>query len=169
MANGQVVFVNGRLVSDPVTKDFNETSKTTFRVAVNQRLLKEKDANGYRQYKVWWLDVEVWNGLGKTIEQYAKKGDEITLKGSCYTDSWEDKNGGGTRSRVIMTADEMWFGGKGKGEVDGGSNSAGESNTVETKKKAGRPKKDVAPAKTPPTPNNDVDSDAEVGDDEIPF
>ena len=61
------------------------------------------------------------------INQYAKKGSGVLVSGRLDQRSWEDKNGGGKRSRVEIVVEDFNFIGAPRGE--GGSGSFGGSSS----------------------------------------
>jgi single-strand DNA-binding protein len=52
--------------------------------------------------------------------KYHKKGKPAFIEGSLRLDSWEDKNGGGKRSKLFVVADTWEFVGGGREEGGGG-------------------------------------------------
>ena len=62
------------------------------------------------------------------INQYAKKGSGVLVSGRLDQRSWEDKNGGGKRSRVEIVVEDFNFIGAPRGE--GGSSNFGGSSSA---------------------------------------
>jgi len=81
-----------------------------------------------------FIDCKAFNRgeFGKTadlIEQYLSKGKQVFLEGKLDFEQWEDKNGGGKRSKHVLIVDNVQFleprqDGMG-GEGGGGSVSRG--------------------------------------------
>lgn len=76
------------------------------------------------QEEACFVDVSVWGKQGESCAQYLKKGRRVIVAGRLKWDSWDDKNGGGKRSKISIVADEVHFLGDGrngeqpKGEPD---------------------------------------------------
>lgn len=54
-----------------------------------------------------WFQVVAWDKLGEICNQYLSKGSRVALEGRLQVQSWEDKNGGGNRSKVVLVLDGM--------------------------------------------------------------
>lgn len=107
----------GRLTKDPETVSVGSTTKTGFSLAINEKWTKD----GEQKEKVTFLDCEAWGRTGEIIAQYAKKGNPIYVEGKLEVQTWEDKNGGGRRSKTIVNVREFQFlGGKSDGGADAG-------------------------------------------------
>lgn len=80
--------------------------------------------------KTCFIDVTVWGKQAEFVSKYFKKGDGIHLEGRLDFDSWEDKNGGGKRSKHRITAERVTFPvGAGKG---GNATAAPSSTGMDT-------------------------------------
>ena len=121
------VILAGNLTRDPETRVTpNSATVVSSAVAVNRTY---KDAGGNNVENVSFFDFSAFGKLGETIAKYAKKGDGILLSGRLEQRSWEDKNGGGKRSRVEVIVDDFNFmggsnGGQNSGSYNGGNTSA---------------------------------------------
>ena len=117
-------IITGNLTRDPELRSTpNGASVCSFSVAVNRVY---KDSNGEQREDVSYIDCSAWGRLGEMISQYAKKGSGVLVSGRLDQRSWEDKNGGGKRSRVEIVAEDFNFLG---GPRDGGSANNSYSNT----------------------------------------
>lgn len=117
-------IITGNLTRDPELRSTpNGASVCSFSVAVNRVY---KDSNGEQREDVSYIDCSAWGRLGEMISQYAKKGSGVLVSGRLDQRSWEDKNGGGKRSRVEIVAEDFNFLG---GPRDGGSANNNYSNT----------------------------------------
>ena len=117
-------IITGNLTRDPGLRSTpNGASVCSFSVAVNRVY---KDSNGEQREDVSYIDCSAWGRLGEMISQYAKKGSGVLVSGRLDQRSWEDKNGGGKRSRVEIVAEDFNFLG---GPRDGGSANNSYSNT----------------------------------------
>lgn len=121
-------IITGNLTRDPELRTTpNGASVCSFSVAVNRTF---KDSNGEQKEDVSYIDCSAWGRLGEMINQYAKKGSGVLVSGRLDQRSWEDKNGGGKRSRVEIVVEDFNFIGAPRG--DGGSSNfnAGSSSAA---------------------------------------
>lgn len=82
------VCMNGRLVKDCNLEQFGaESVKCRFTLAVN-RDYKDREGN----YPCDFIDCEVWNAGANFLENYARKGDMLSVSGSLRKDTWKDND-----------------------------------------------------------------------------
>ena len=95
----------GRLGKDPESK-FTPTGKKVahFSVAVSNRW---KSRDGETQESTEWVNIEAWERLGETCQQYLKKGSLVYVEGRLKTDKYEDK--GETRYFTKVVAQMVQF------------------------------------------------------------
>lgn len=110
MANHNRVTLIGRLTRDP---EMILTDKgVKFGFAVNNRR--------YNQQKQQWeddpcfLDCEMWNrseGAKQATRLFetVKKGGQLFLDGNLRMDSWEDRNGGGKRTKIVVVVHNFQY------------------------------------------------------------
>ena len=130
-------IITGNLTRDPELRTTpNGASVCSFSVAVNRTF---KDSNGEQKEDVSYIDCFAWGRLGEMINQYAKKGSGVLVSGRLDQRSWEDKNGGGKRSRVEIVVEDFNFIGAPRG--DGGSSNfnAGSSSAASAETSADIP------------------------------
>lgn len=148
-------IITGNLTRDPELRTTpNGASVCSFSVAVNRVY---KDANGEQREDVSYIDCSAWGKLGEMIAQYAKKGSGVLVSGRLDQRSWEDKNGGGKRSRVEIVVEDFNF--TGPANRDGGSSYGGGNFGASN----------IASA---PSPANDMPDDIPEGEidlSEVPF
>jgi single-strand DNA-binding protein len=79
----------GRLGRDPESR-YTPTGKKVaqFSVAVSSRW---KGRDGEMQESTEWVNVEAWERLGETCQEYLKKGSLVYVEGRLKTDKYEDK------------------------------------------------------------------------------
>ncbi len=112
-------IITGNITRDPELRSTpNGASVCSFSVAVNRTY---RDANGENKEEVSFIDCSAWNKLGEMIAQYAKKGSGVLVSGRLSQRSWEDKNGGGKRSRTEIVVEDFNF--TGSSSRDGGSSN----------------------------------------------
>lgn len=139
MATLNKVMLIGRLTKDPEAPRVLPNSGSTvvkFRFAVGRS--KKNDAGGWdKDPNQLYIDCEVFSrpdskrNLAELITKYAKQGDPMYLEGRLVFEEWEDKNGGGKRSKHKLVVDSLEFlGGRnnegGDGESGGGGRNYGE-------------------------------------------
>jgi single-strand DNA-binding protein len=87
------VILIGRLGRDPEIRTFQNGGRVAnIRLATSETW---KDRNtGERQERTEWHSVAVFNdGLVRIVEQYARKGDLISIEGKLVTRKWQDQSG----------------------------------------------------------------------------
>ena len=112
--NVNKVFVAGRLVRDPQVKFLpSQTAVAEFGIACNRKF---RTQSGEDREEVVFIDCAAFGKTGETIAKYFTKGKEIFLESRLKYDSWEDKQGGGKRSRITLVVDNFQFVGSDRNE-----------------------------------------------------
>ncbi len=143
-------IITGNITRDPELRSTpNGASVCSFSVAVNRTY---RDANGENKEEVSFIDCSAWNKLGEMIAQYAKKGSGVLVSGRLSQRSWEDKNGGGKRSRTEIVVEDFNF--TGSSSRDGGSGNNNYSSSASSQE---------APADVP----EDIPDEIDLS--EVPF
>ena len=118
-------IITGNLTRDPELRTTpNGASVCSFSVAVNRTF---KDSTGDQKEDVSYIDCSAWGRLGEMINQYAKKGSGVLVSGRLDQRSWEDKNGGGKRSRVEIVVEDFNFIGAPRGDNNSSSYNSSSS------------------------------------------
>lgn len=92
---------------------------TEIGLAVND---KRKDARGEWVEDTTYVDVTLFGRTAEVAAEYLHKGSPVLIEGRLKLDTWEDKNGGGKRSKLRVVGERMQLlGGKG----GGGQNNQG--------------------------------------------
>jgi single-strand DNA-binding protein len=113
MANLNKVMLIGRLTRDPEMRSFSNGGKVAaFGFAVNNR--KKNQSTGEWEDEPCFLDVKAFNRetgrkMADLVEQYLHKGNQAYLEGHLVMEQWEDKNGGGKRSKLVIVLDDLQF------------------------------------------------------------
>ncbi|MBQ9017686.1 single-stranded DNA-binding protein [Candidatus Saccharibacteria bacterium] len=115
-------IITGNLTRDPELRSTTGGSSVcSFSVAVNRTY---RGNDGENKEEVSFIDCSAWGKLGEMIAQYGKKGTGVLVSGRLSQRSWEDKNGGGKRSRTeIVVEDFNFVGGNGNGGGGNGGSS----------------------------------------------
>jgi single-strand DNA-binding protein len=93
------VLIVGNLGADPVTRQIaNETSIATLSVGTSRPKRDAdgktfKDESGFTAKETEWHRVTCFNGLSKTVLQYASKGMLVSVRGRLHYTRWTDKDG----------------------------------------------------------------------------
>ena len=132
MASYNRVILMGNLTRDPEVRYApSGTAIVKFGLAVNRRF---QDAEGNWQEEPTFVDVTMFGKRGEAFSRFHSKGKPAFVEGSLRLDTWEDKNGGGKRSKLYVVAENWEFVGPGKeGGMGGGGGGSGSrsSETVE--------------------------------------
>lgn len=131
MPNYNKVIIMGHMTRDPeMATTKSGTVVAHFGLAVNRKSGKGDDA----REEVVFVDVTAWSATAEIIHRYVHKGDAIHIEGRLSLDTWEDKNGGGKRSKLYVTADSIQLlGGKREGQDDARGGQQATPKAVQTK------------------------------------
>ena len=147
------VILVGNLTRDPETRVTpNGATVVSSAVAVNRAY---KDASGNNVENVSFFDFSAFGKTGETIAKFLHKGDPILVSGRLEQRSWEDKNGGGKRSKVEVIVEDFNF-------MSGGQNGGGNSGSYNAASSNSGADVEVVPDDIP-TEEGDID----LGD--VPF
>ena len=108
-----IVLLVGNLGNDPETRTgSNETTITTFSVGTSRPARNSegktfKDANGFTVKDTEWHRITCFNGLGKTVAQYARKGMLVSIQGRIHYSQFEKD--GVTRYATEIIAEDVQF------------------------------------------------------------
>ena len=181
MASLNKVMLIGNLTRDPQLKYLpNQTAVCEFGLAVSR---KYKAANGEQREDTAFVDCTVFGKGGEIFNQYMTKGKPVFVEGRLKFDSWEDKNGGGKRSKLAVVVEDFQFlggrdqaGGQGGGAPSGGGEQqsyggqGGGGGGYERSAPPSRPRppQQSKPAQQP-QPEAPYGDEQQFNDDDIPF
>jgi len=135
MASFNKVILMGNLTRDPELRfTGNNMAVCKFGLAVNRRF--KDGATGEWKEEPTFVDVTIFGARAEPFAKYHKKGKPAFIEGSLRLDSWEDKNGGGKRSKLFVVADTWEFVGVGR-EEGGGGGGGGYERTSGSRSDAG--------------------------------
>ena len=180
MASYNKVLLMGNLTRDPQLKYLpSQMAVVEFGIAVNRKF---KAANGEDREEVNFIDCTAWGKTGELINQYFQKGKPIFLEGRLKYDSWEDKNGGGKRSKLTVVIENFQFiggrdgagaggGGAPAGNYDQGGGGGGGEYQQRPPQQRGpqRPPQQRAPQQQQPPPEQPFGEEQQFKEDDIPF
>ena len=167
------VILMGNLTRDPQLKYLpTQTAVAEFGIAMNRKF---KTASGEDREEVTFVDCAAFGRTGEVINQYFQKGKPIFIEGRIKYDSWEDKQGGGKRSKISVVVENFQFvgdkGGGGAGGGGGASSGGDEGEPRQSRPPArpqqGRPQQN-APAQSPPA-EAPFGEEQHYKEDDIPF
>lgn len=122
------VLLMGNLTRDvEIRHTSSNTAVGNFGIAVNRRY---KTQSGEQREDVTFVDCEAWGRTAEVMAQYLGKGRSVFIEGRLKLDQWEDKNGGGKRSKLSVVVENFQFvdsnqgGGQGQGGGGGGGGYA---------------------------------------------
>jgi single-strand DNA-binding protein len=166
MASFNKVVLMGNLTRDPQMKYLpnSQTAITEFGIAMNR---KYKTSSGEQREEVTFVDCTAWGRPAEVINQYCQKGKMIHIDGRLKLDTWDDKNGGGKRSKITVVVENFVLMGGGQQQGEGGQQQS---------RPAGKGK--PAPRKGPTLPRPEAEKADEpfddntgeqFGEEDIPF
>jgi len=124
MASLNKVMLIGNLTRDPQLKYLpNQTAVCEFGLATSRKF---KGADGNQREDTTFIDCTIFGKTGETFNQYMSKGKPCYLEGRLKFDTWEDKQGGGKRSKLSVVVEEFQFLG---GREGGGSSEQPKQET----------------------------------------
>lgn len=121
MASFNKVILMGNLTRDPELRYANNgMAVCKIGLAVNRRF--QDQAGEWKEDPVF-VDVTIFGKRGEAFAKFHAKGKPAFVEGTLRYDTWEDKNGGGKRSKLYVVADNWEF--VGGGREGGAAGAAG--------------------------------------------
>lgn len=100
------VVVSGNLTRDPELRATpGGTQVLGFGVAVNDRR-RNQQTGEWEDYPNF-IDCTMFGNRAEALSRVLRKGMKVAIEGKLRYSSWEDKNGGGRRSKVEIIPDEV--------------------------------------------------------------
>lgn len=105
MSNGTSVTIIGNLTRDPEERAIKSgETKLDFSVAASRRW---KNRNDEWEEETSYFDVVAWSELAKNSGMTLKKGTRVIIVGRLKQETWNDKNTGDKRSKVVVHAEDI--------------------------------------------------------------
>jgi len=102
MAGVNKVILVGNLGKDPESRSLNNGGKVVSLRLATTESWKDR-ASGERREKTEWHSVVIFNeALGRTAEQYLRKGSKVYIEGQLQTRKWQDQSGADKYSTEIV-------------------------------------------------------------------
>lgn len=96
----------GRLTADPELRATPQGKNVAgFTLAVDRQQSSQKEGEPTTDF----FDVTAWEKLAELVSQHLKKGSKVLVEGRLRQDSWEDKDTGKKRSKVVVVANDVTF------------------------------------------------------------
>jgi single-strand DNA-binding protein len=115
MANYNRIILVGNLTRDPQLKYLpSQTQVVEFGLAVNH---KYRTKDGQDREEVMFIDCSCFGKGAEIINTYCQKGKQLLVEGRLKLDTWEDKQGGGKRSKHTVFVENF--------QLMGGRNDTG--------------------------------------------
>ncbi|MGD0461327.1 MAG: single-stranded DNA-binding protein [Tepidisphaeraceae bacterium] len=168
MAGVNRVILIGNLTRDPQLKYLpSQMAVAEFGLATNRKF---KSASGEDREDVCFVDCAAFGRTGEIINQYCQKGKQIYIEGRLKYDQWEDKQGGGKRSKLSVVVENFQF--LGARDSGGAPPSQGGGSEDQTRPSARPPQPQrpaPPPAQEPPAQEPPFGDERQFDDKEIPF
>ena len=171
MANFNRIILVGNLTRDPQLRYLpSQMAVVDFGIAVNHKF---RTKSGEDREEVMFIDCSCFGKGGEIINQYCQKGRPILIEGRLKFDTWEDKQGGGKRSKhTVVVENFQLMGGRDSGAGGGGGGGGGGGPSYDQgddapPRPAPRPQ-NRGPAAAPPA-QPPFGEEQQFKDDDIPF
>lgn len=107
MSDFNLVVIMGRLTRDIELRYTPKGSAiANMSLAVNRRWSNEA---GEKKEEVTFVETTLFGRTAENCAQYLKKGSQAHVSGRLKTESWDDKQSGQKRSRMVVIADSVQF------------------------------------------------------------
>ena len=187
MASLNKVMLIGRLTDNPEPpRTLPNTGSTVvnFRFAVGRSKKNPQTGQWENDPNPLYIDCAVFTSPGQkrdlcnVVTQYTRKGSQLYIEGRLQYETWEDKNGGGKRSKHKIVVDSIELLDKAGGGDSGGGGYAGGDHGDDMDAPAPRSAgggnyggRGPAPSARGPAPRQSAPppDDAGGGDGDIPF
>ena len=170
MASFNQIILLGNLTRDPEMRYLpSNTPIASFGMACNRKF---KDAQGQDREEVMFIDCSAFGKQAEIVNQYCKKGDLLFIEGRLKFDTWEDKQGGGKRSKHSIAINNFQLMPRRDGGGGGGSYApeGGQAAPAPARRPAAArpaPQQSQAPAQNQQQPP--YDDQPQFKEDDIPF
>jgi len=166
MANFNKVILAGNLTRDPQLRYLpSQMAVVDFGLAINHRY---RTSTGEDREEVCFIDCSAFGKQAETINQYCQKGKPILVEGRLKYETWEDKQGGGKRSKHKVVVDGFQF----LGGRDSGAAAAPPTEGSDETSQAPAPRRaaPVRPGAAPAAPSAPpIGEEEHFKESEIPF
>jgi len=167
------VTLIGNLTRDPETRDLpSGTTLCEFGFATSRHY---KTAGGDDREETCFIDCTAFGKQAEVLSQYVTKGRPLFVEGRLKYDQWDDKNGGGKRSKISVIVENFQFlGGRDENGNGNGRKQSGLYDGVKPRDAERSNDPEVAPSSERPQRRRTkidavVDKEQRFQDADIPF
>src|SRR5262245_44060618 len=113
MASFNRVVLLGNLTRDPQLRYLpSQTPVVDFGMAMNRKF---KTQSGEQRDETTFVDCSAFGRTAEIINQYCRKGNMLFVEGRLRYEQWEDKQGGGKRSKLSVHVENVQLMPRGSG------------------------------------------------------
>lgn len=161
------VVVSGNLTRDPELRATpGGTQVLGFGVAVNDRR-RNQQTGEWEDYPNF-IDCTMFGNRAEALSRILRKGMKVAIEGRLRYSSWEDKNGGGRRSKVEIIPDEVVLMSQNPNGQQAPQQPAPQWNAQQAYQQAPQAVPQPAPQQATPQPAP-AQQQLDVYDEDIPF
>lgn len=142
MASFNKVFIMGNLARDPDFRNTPNGSPVCKIIVASSRKNRDRE-------ETCFVDVTVWGKPAENCRQYLSKGSSVLVEGYLKQETWDDRNGGGKRSKLVVVAENVQFMSSGKRDSNNGRNNNRAAETGYDDRANYAPQPNYAPAPEP--------------------
>ncbi|MBO6102520.1 MAG: single-stranded DNA-binding protein [Opitutales bacterium] len=118
MASYNKVILMGNFTRDPELRQTQSgTSVCRFSIAVNRSFAGQ---DGDKREETCYVEVDSFGRSAENIAKYFSKGRPILLEGRLRQDTWEDKETGKARNKIVVVLERFEFVGGARDASSGG-------------------------------------------------
>lgn len=117
MANHNHLTLIGRITADlNLVYTPKGSAVLNFSLAINRAYTTE---GGEKKESTTFVDVTAWGRVAEVVAEYSGKGETLFVEGRLEQETWDDKESGKSRSKLIVVAENVQLlGGKKSAEAD---------------------------------------------------
>lgn len=163
------VNISGNLTRDPELRATQGGMQVLgFGVAVNDRR-RNQQTGEWEDYPNF-VDCTIFGNRGESMGRILHKGMKVAVEGKLRYSAWEDKNGGGRRSKIEVIVDEIELMSKNPNGANGGQPAPQQYAPQGYQQQAYAPQQAPQPAPQPaPQQPAPAQQQLDVYDEDIPF
>lgn len=169
MASFNRIILLGNLTRDPQLRYLpSQTPVVDFGLACNRRF---KDSQGQDREEAMFIDCSAFGKQAEIINQYCQKGALLFVEGRLKLDTWEDKQGGGKRSKHAVVVENFQL----MPRRDGGGPAGAPAGAEGSPMPAQQPRRPMPPRSGGAAPQQQApqqppyDEQPQFKEDDIPF
>ncbi len=170
MASFNQIILMGNLTRDPQLRYLpNQTPVVDFGMAVNR---KWRNAQGQDREEVMFIDCSAFGKQAEVINQYCQKGRLLFVQGRLKLDTWEDKQGGGKRSKhAVVVENFQLMPDRNSGGASGGGGASYQGGEDQRPQRPAPARPAPRPQQQPQPPQGEppFGDEQQFKEDDIPF